>query len=377
MPLFHIHGLMAATLSSLMAGGSLVCTSGFDVEQFFPSIESFQPTWYTAVPTMHQAILSMAKEHHETINSHPLRLIRSSSASLPPQVMAGLEEIFNAPVIESYGMTEAAHQMSSNPLPPHSRKPSSVGVPAGPEIAIMDETSSSLLAQGKIGEIIIRGENVTSGYANNPNANQEAFSNGWFRTGDQGYFDPDGYLFLTGRLKEIINRGGEKIAPREVDEILLAHPAVSQAITFAIPHATLGEDVAAAVVLEKHEQVFQRELRHFAFERLADYKVPTQILVVDEIPKGPTGKLQRIGLAEKLAIQLRPEFAEPTEPVEKILAQIWGEVLNQNRIGIDDNFFALGGDSLKAVQVVARVRATLEITLPLPAIFQEPWNSRL
>ncbi|MCP5098253.1 MAG: AMP-binding protein [Chloroflexi bacterium] len=371
MPLFHIHGLMAATLSSLMAGGSLVCTTGFDAGQFFAWINAFQPTWYTAVPTMHQAVLANAAAHHETISHSPLRFIRSSSASLPPKVMGGLEELFRVPVIESYGMTEASHQMSSNPLPPHQQKPGSVGLPAGPEVAIMGD-NANLLPFGSIGEIVIRGASVTQGYANNPEANQNAFSTGWFRTGDQGYFDAEGYLFITGRLKEMINRGGENIAPREVDERLLAHPLVKQAVTFAVPHETLGEDIAAAVILKENVTVTERELRQFAFSHLSDYKVPTQILIVDQIPKGPTGKLQRIGLAEKLADKLKPEFIPPSGQIEEALARIWADVSGKERVGRLDNFFALGNDSLMATQVVVSVQTAFDVKLPLPTIFQEP-----
>ncbi len=301
MPLFHIHGLIAAVLSSLQAGASICCTPGFNALQFFAWMQEAKPTWYTAVPTMHQAILSRAPRNRDIIAANPLRLLRSSSASLPPQVMAQLEETFDAPVIEAYGMTEAAHQMACNPLPPRERKPGSVGVAAGPEVGVMDE-SGELLATGEIGEIVIRGPNVTSGYRNNPEANASSFTNGWFRTGDQGVIDAEGYLRLTGRLKEIINRGGEKISPREVDEVLMDHPAVSQVVTFAVPHAKLGEDVAAAVVLKEGEQTDERALRDFAGQRLADMKVPRKILFLEEIPKGATGKLQRIGLAEKLGL---------------------------------------------------------------------------
>ena len=301
MPLFHIHGLIAAVLSSLQAGASICCTPGFNALQFFAWMQEAKPTWYTAVPTMHQAILSRAPRNAEVISENPLRLLRSSSASLPPQVMAELEQTFDAPVIEAYGMTEAAHQMACNPLPPRERKPGSVGVAAGPEVGVMNETGE-LLATGSIGEIVIRGPNVTSGYRNNPEANASSFTNGWFRTGDQGVIDSEGYLRLTGRLKEIINRGGEKISPREVDEVLMDHPAVSQVVTFAVPHAKLGEDVAAAVVLKEGEQTDERALRDFAGQRLADMKVPRKILFLEEIPKGATGKLQRIGLAEKLGL---------------------------------------------------------------------------
>ena len=301
MPLFHIHGLMAATLSSLYAGAQVCCTPGFNALKFFAWLDEVKPTWTTAVPTMHQAILSRAARNQEILARSRLRLIRSSSASLPPQVMAELEKTFNAPVLESYGMTEAAHQMAANPLPPRARKPGSVGVAAGPEIAIMDE-EGKLLPQGAIGEIVIRGPNVTAGYEANPEANSKAFTNGWFRTGDQGALDEEGYLRLTGRLKELINRGGEKISPLEVDEILMDHPAVQQVVTFAIPHDKLGEEVGAAVVLREGMAATERELRDFASNKLADFKVPKKIVIVTEIPKGATGKLARIGLAAKLGL---------------------------------------------------------------------------
>jgi oxalate---CoA ligase len=301
MPLFHIHGLIAAVLAPLAAGGSVFCTPGFNALKFFSWIEMAQPTWYTAVPTMHQAILTRARQNAAIIAAHRLRFIRSSSSSLPPQVIAELERVFDAPVIESYGMTEATHQMASNPLPPGIRKPGTVGVAAGPEIAIMDD-DGNLVSVGQIGEIVIRGENVTAAYENNPKANAEAFINGWFRTGDQGTLDPDGYVSITGRLKEIINRGGEKISPREIDEVLMDHPAVQQVVTFGIPHEKLGEEVGAVVVLREGMSTTERELRDFVAARVADYKVPKKLLFMEEIPKGATGKLQRIGLAQKLGL---------------------------------------------------------------------------
>jgi oxalate---CoA ligase len=301
MPLFHIHGLVGALLSSLHAGASAHCPPGFHTLKFFAWLDQCEPTWYTAVPTMHQAVLARAPRNAEVIARRRLRFIRSSSASLPPQVMKQLEETFGCPAIESYGMTEASHQMASNPLPPRPRKPGSVGIAAGPEVAIMDH-DGNLLDRGQVGEVVIRGENVTAGYANNPKANAEAFTNGWFRTGDEGVIDADGYLSLTGRLKEIINRGGEKIAPREVDEVLMAHPAVAQVVTFAMPHKNLGEEVAAAVVLHDGQTATEPELRRFVAEHLADFKVPHKIVFLPEIPKGATGKLQRIGLAARLGL---------------------------------------------------------------------------
>ena len=289
MPLFHIHGLIAGTLAPLSAGSEVCYTTGFNALKFFQWVSEIRPTWYTAVPTMHQVILSRAGKNKDVIEANPLRFIRSSSSSLPPQVIKELEEVFGAPVIESYGMTEAAHQMSSNPLPPGTRKPGTVGVAAGPEVAVIDADGNPV-APGATGEIAIRGENVTSGYENNPKANGEAFVRGWFRTGDQGVMDAEGYLTITGRLKEIINRGGEKISPREVDEVLLDHPAVQQCVTFAVPHDKLGEEVAAAVVLREGAQAGEKDLREFLAIRLADFKVPRKILILSEIPKGATGK---------------------------------------------------------------------------------------
>ena len=300
MPLFHIHGLIAGLSAPLSRGGSVFCTPGFNALKFFAEMEEARPTWYTAVPTMHQAILTRAGHNKEIIARHPLRFVRSSSSSLPLRVIGELEAVFHAPVIESYGMTEATHQMAANPLR-GVRKPGSVGLAAGPEIAIMDE-KGRLLGRGETGEVIIRGDSVTRGYENHPKANAEAFVNGWFRTGDQGVIDAEGYLTLTGRLKEIINRGGEKVSPREVDEALMDHPAVLQAVAFAVPHDMLGEDVAAAVVLRDGMTASDQELRAFLAERLAAFKTPRKIVLLAEIPKGATGKLQRIGLAQKLGL---------------------------------------------------------------------------
>jgi acyl-CoA synthetase (AMP-forming)/AMP-acid ligase II len=304
MPLFHIHGLIAAVLASIAAGGSIACAPGLDGTKFFDWLRQFAPTWYTAVPSMHQGILKFAPRHKDIIAASRLRFIRSSSASLPPPVMNELEQIFGVPVIEAYGMTEAAHQMASNPLPPGQRIAGSVGIAAGPEIAVMD-AAGNLLAPGSIGEIVIRGANVTAGYESNPAANETAFTNGWFRTGDEGRIDADGYLRLTGRLKEQINRAGEKISPLEVDNVLLEHPAVQQALTFAVPDADYGEIVAAAIVLHEGAAADAPAIRNFAATHLASFKVPSKIIFLAEIPKGPTGKLQRIGLAAKLGLGAR------------------------------------------------------------------------
>ena len=376
MPLFHIHGLVGAILSSLSSGASVVCTSGFDASRFFASLAEEDPTWYTAVPTMHQAVVSAACDHTGTVRECRLRLIRSSSSSLPPSLMPDLERLFNVPVIESYGMTEASHQMTSNLLPPGKRKPGSVGVAAGPEVAIMDE-DGELMGSDEEGEIVIRGPNVTAGYAGNEEANAQSFSAGWFRTGDRGRMDGEGYLYITGRLKEMVNRGGENIAPREVDEVLLEHPAVAQAIAFAVPHPTLGEDLAAAVVVKRDAKVSEQSLRDYAFDRLADFKVPSQVIFVDAIPKGPTGKQQRIGLADKLAAKLQAPFVAPRNRVEETLAKFWAKTLRLKKVSIHDNFFAMGGDSLQAHELFAQIEHSLGKKLPPTTLFHSPTIEQL
>lgn len=377
MPLFHIHGLVAATLSSLAAGASVLCTPGFLAPRFFEWMETFTPTWYTAVPTMHQAILARAREAGDVIARSKLRFIRSSSSALPRQTLTELEATFGVPVIEAYGMTEAAHQMASNPLPPATRKPGSVGLAAGPEVAIMD-AGGTLLAPGVTGEVVIRGPDVTAGYLHNPSANAAAFTAGWFRTGDQGFLDDDGYLFLTGRLKELINRGGEKVAPLEVDDALMGHPAVAQAVTFAVPHPLLGEEVAAAVVLRPGAEVTAGELREAVAATLAYFKVPRQIVFLDALPKGPTGKPQRIGLAATLGVTASPAAPDPdtlTAPataVEEIVAAAWADVLQREPAGVEEDFFRAGGDSMLAMQLVTRLNEMLRIELSLLAFFDAP-----
>ncbi len=376
MPLFHIHGLVGAALSTLSAGGALVCTPGFQAAAFFDWLEEFRPSWYTAVPTMHQAVLARAAQLSWE-GGGGLRFIRSCSSALPPRVMAQLEALFGVPVIEAYGMTEASHQMASNPLPPRLRKPGSVGLSTGTEIRILDAERRPL-PPGEVGEIVIRGPGVMQGYVSPPEANADAFvEGGWFRTGDQGRLDAEGYLFIEGRTKEIINRGGEKISPREVDEALLEHPAVAEALAFALPEARLGEDVGAAVVLHKGVSVTEAELQSFVASRLAEFKVPRRVIFVDTMPKGATGKPQRIGLAEKLGIampapptatkpQERRAVVEPRSQLEQRLVEIWAEALRLERVGIYDDFFELGGDSQAAVQVALQIAS--ETGRPFSAI---------
>ncbi len=296
MPLFHIHGLMASTMATFWSGGTLVVPPAFDAMTFWPAAAEHGATWYSAVPTMHQMLL-LRNRGERPPGAEGLRFIRSSSSALAPEVMRQLESRFGAPVLEAYGMTEASHQMASNPPPPRERRPGTVGVETGIRIAVMDERGH-LLEPGSQGEVVIQGPSIIDAYANNAEANAKSFTDGWFRTGDLGFLDGDGYLSLVGRLKEMINRGGEKIAPREIDDVLLQHPAVAEAVAFGIPHAAWGEEVAAAVVLKT--PVTEKELVAFARERLADHKVPKKLYVVEKIPRTATGKIQRRSVAEAL-----------------------------------------------------------------------------
>ena len=302
MPLFHIHGLIAVLSASAKVGASVCASNGFNALKFLDLAETQNISWYSGVPTMHQAILLRAQKNSDKAKKLNLRFIRSSSASLPPVIFEQLNEIFQTPVIEAYGMTEATHQMTSNPLPPAIQKPGLVGMPAGPEICIMNDKNEKL-SQGEIGEICIKGDNVTNGYENNPEANKQSFVNDWFRTGDEGFFDEDGYLKISGRLKEIINKGGEKISPLEVDNILMDFPPIDQALCFGYKDKMLGEDIAVAIKLKENKSCTEDDIKSYANEKLAKFKIPKKIFIVEDIPKGATGKLQRIGLAKKFGLE--------------------------------------------------------------------------
>ena len=294
MPLFHVHGLLASALSTLATGGTLVVPSPFNPLGFWAVVREHRPTWYSAVPTIHRMVLARAREQRPE-GAGSLRFIRSCSSALPPELMAEIERRLDAPVLEAYGMTEACHQIASNPLPPAPRQPGSVGVGTGVEVAVLDGSGASLPA-GTPGQVAIKGPNVIDGYAANPKANAESFIDGWFLTGDQGVLDERGYLILIGRIKELINRGGEKISPREIDEVLLRHPAVAEAVAFGATHPTLGEEVAAAVVLRGHAS--EQELLAHCREHLAAFKVPRRLHIVEAIPLTATGKVQRRRVAE-------------------------------------------------------------------------------
>jgi acyl-CoA synthetase (AMP-forming)/AMP-acid ligase II len=376
LPLFHGHGLNATVLASLAAGASVVCTPGLSVDDFSAWLTTFQPTWYSALPAMHQAILGRTRHDRGEIARGRLRFIRSSSAPLPPRIFRELEQTFEAPLIEWYGMTEVASSpIACNPLPPRQRKAGSVGVSGVLDVVIMSE-AETLLRNGETGQVVVRGASVMRCYDSNPMVTQAAFAGDWFKTGDLGFFDDGGYLFLVGRTREMINRGGEKIAPQEVDEVLLDHPGVAEAVTFSVPHPTLGEDVASAVVLRPHQVATPKDIRQFAIGRIADFKVPRQVHIVSEIPKGPTGKVQRVGLAAKLglATSTAPPHAlvGPRTPLETALVERWAEILQLEHIGIHSSFFELGGDSLSATDVLRHVYALTQVKLEVSQFFAGP-----
>ena len=367
LPLFHVHGLISALIMPLAAGGSVVITGGFRAQDFGAWMAAFAPTWYSASPAMHQALLEEQRVHPCALGR--LRFIRSGSAPLTARLISELEAAFKAPMIEAYGMTEVP-QITGNPL--SKRKAGSVGRSIAPELAIMDETGE-ILPPSKTGEIVVRGPTVLAGYESAAGQDLHVHHREWFHTGDLGWLDDEGYLFLTGRLKEIINRGGQKISPRAIDEALLAHPAIHQAVAFPVPHATLGEDVAVAVVPKEGCQVSEDELRQFVAQRLSDFMVPSRILAVKEIPLGPAGKVQRRALAEKLESQLAVAYEPPAPGVEQQVAEVFQQTLHLPQpVGKNDNFFFLGGDSLRGMQALAKLYEALGLEIPPATLFRKP-----
>lgn len=375
MPLFHIHGIVASLLAPLLAGGSVICCRSNAPHALLAAMESLEPTWLSAVPTLLQGLLAELERTHQPSPPHQLRFLRSSSSPLPPPVLERLEAVFGVPVIEAYGMTEAAHQICSNRLPGSGpgRQPGSVGAAAGPEVVVLGADRRQLPA-GESGEVAIRGGNVSAGYeaADQSGWVHEASGEAWFLTGDEGLLDGQGRLTLTGRLKEMINRGGEKVIPRRVDEALLQHPAVEQALAFAVPHPTLGEDLAAAVVLRAGAGADEQELRRHAFALLAPHEVPSRIVLLPDLPRGATGKLQRIGLAEKLGALLQPAEEPASGELEELVARTFASMLQQPAPGRNANFFQLGGDSLSGMRAVIALEQQLALELSPTLLFAYP-----
>jgi len=368
-PMFTATALRRSLFPPLAIGGSVVCAPQFDAEQMLDWLSEFEPTHYAAAPTIHRAVLE-AIERRGCAPRHALRFVVSGSAASSEELQAHVEQALGVPFIQTYAMTEAGG-IAQNPLPPGIRRPGSVGLPSQGEVAILAE-DGAFLEPGELGEIIVRGPQVFQGYEDDAEANRQAFIGDWFRTGDMGYLAADGYLFVTGRLKEVINRGGFKVSPAEVDAVLMRHPAVSEAVTFGIAHPTLGEDAIAAVVLRDTAAVTLQELRDFAIDHLADFKVPSRIVPVASIPKTPLGKVRRRALAEALGPALRPAYIAPRDHHEAIIAELFAEILGGGPIGSFDNFFALGGDSLRSAQITSRVNAVFNCQLTAVSLFRRP-----
>ncbi|HSM40898.1 MAG TPA: non-ribosomal peptide synthetase, partial [Afifellaceae bacterium] len=361
---FHVGGLVDLLLVPLASGGSVVCAGGFDAPLYYDLLERKQPTWFQGVPTTLYELSRLAKRSSVDPHAAPLRFIRSVASSLSPQLMQEIEDLFDVPVVQTFGMTEAGPLITTNRLPPGRRKPGSVGYSCGPDIRIVSPDGRDLPV-GEIGEIVIRGPNVISGYEDAPEANAHSFRDGWFRTGDTGYLDEDDFLYLTGRLKEMINRGGEKITPQEIDDVLLTHPAIAQAASFSVQHRTLGEDVAAAIVLRTPDAIDENEIRAFVGSKLADFKVPQKVMILQAMPRDPIGKINRLSLSTLADAEVRAKPAEAASgETEKRIGQIWAEELGLDDVGAGDNFFALGGDSLSGVRVVLTLEEAFDVQLP-------------
>ncbi|HEX8647478.1 MAG TPA: AMP-binding protein, partial [Thermoleophilaceae bacterium] len=379
MPLCYAHGLHSALIGPLAAGGSAICPPGFGREAFLGCLTGLEPTWYTAGATHQLAIAGWLRERPEAVAGHRLRFVRSSAAPLDPRVRDELEEALGVPVVQAYGTSETG-PVAANP-PEGPIKHGTVGVSPDGDVAVADE-DGALLGPGAEGEVVVRGATVFAGYLDDPDATRAAFRDDWFRTGDLGSLDADGYLTLSGRLKDVINRGGEKVSPLEIDRRLLEHPQVEEAAAFGVPHPRLGEDVAVAVRLRPDARVEERELRRFLLERLTTFKVPRRIVVVDEIPKGPTGKPLRGALGERLGTGALPggphagNGAAPEAPavgaIENTLARLWRAALGREDVGPGDDFFQLGGDSLIAVELLAAVERELHVRLPLASLIEFP-----
>jgi len=370
MPLYHAHGLTSTVLASLSAGARVVCVPGFDHARMLDWLDSYRPTWMSGVPTMLKALADIAEDSGQSEFMRTLRLVRSASSSLPNVLLKRLKRVFNCPVIEGYGMTEATSMICANPLPPAASKQGSVG-PAvdGCKVIILDENGIEIVA-GEAGEICIQGPNIFAGYNNAPQENARCFVNGYFRTGDFGYLDEDGFLFIVGRTKEVINRGGSKFSPGEIDAVMVEAPGISDAAAFGLPHPSLGEYVAVAVKPTNDLKPNLASLQAYARQYLAEYKIPSRLFFLDEIPKTRTGKIKRTELAAMFCNDRSAEYVTERSKIHESIQEIWCELLATSPISPYASFFEAGGDSLLLVRLHERLVIAFGIELDATSLFE-------
>lgn len=373
MPLFHVHALFAGLLASLISGGSFISTPGYLSDKFFYWLKELKPTWYSAAPTIHQAIADDASLdlNQNILDDSRLRFIRSAAAPLSPELFKKIEDIFQAPLIETYGMTELRTFIAANPLPPLQRKPGSVGLEVGLPVAIID-SSGELLPAGESGEIVVSKNHAVREYIQDEEHGGTEIEDSWFRTGDIGKFDEEGYLFISGRSKEIIIRGGLNLSPVEIEHVLIRHNEIGEVVVFPTSHQTLGQDIAAAVVPTKGSQITEAKIRSFAFDNLAEFKVPSQVVIVDHIPRSAVGKVKRLKMEELLRDNMTPSRIAASSDTELSLIEIFCQVLDIENVGVMENFFALGGDSLRGEQVVNRINHRFNLKFNVDILFRYP-----
>ena len=372
-PFHFAGGLRSSILIPALAGASFVCLEEGDVDGFFRAIPSFRPTHVAAPFAIHRAILRRADAFPGEVAASRFRFLRTTAGRLEPEEAEALERLFRAPVLQGYGSTEVCG-IAHDPMPPLLRKRGSVGTPVGGEVRALDANGRPCLP-GERGELVVRGPMVFDGYLDDPALTAQAFDGEWMRTGDEGCVDEDGYVFVTGRLAELVNRGGEKISPLEVDRALETFPGVREAASFGVPHPSLGEELVAAVVPEPNAAIAEAALAAHVRERLGGRKVPRRIWLVEALPRTDAGKLRRAELpawvgAGSSALSVGEGTADGRSPLEAALAGLWAAILRRDRVGRGDDFFAMGGDSLDAARLLGEVEAALGVRLHVREMFE-------
>jgi acyl-CoA synthetase (AMP-forming)/AMP-acid ligase II len=391
MPLFHIQGLVGSIVASLVSGGSVVTLPAVEPKQALRSLEEHRATWFSASPTIHRLLLDQLKE--EPVDCSSLRFSRSGAAALPAALRQELEAAYGVPILETYGMSEA-HQIASTVMPGHpsaaTTGPAPAGMtPTGSRVAVLDNHGRVRTEPGSSGELVVSGDNVIERYFW-PQDASAAFADGWLRTGDLGTLAPDGTVVITGRIKEMINRGGEKVSPYEVEDVLLRHPAVREAVAFGVADDVLTEKLAAAVVLHPGAAAGEEELRRHAAAHLAPFKVPGRILIQDELPTNAVGKLVRAEFGRVFAARFGPQEADgpdaaapgtgggggaaaglPRTAMQAALVGLWAFALGRSSMGVDEDFFTLGGESLSAMALLRGVKDTFGVDISPVDLFDD------